>query len=48
MATAIWATSFAMVRQMEAACVIASTLPRYGSSIATTWRPKAMVPIWIR
>ena len=38
MATAISVTFFPMARRIEAASAIASTRPRCGSFIATTWR----------
>jgi methionine-R-sulfoxide reductase len=38
------AMSFPTVRATGAACAIASTRPACVSSIATTWRPKAMAP----
>ena len=41
-------TFFLMVRRTEAACAIASTRPRCGSFIATTWRPKGTVLTWTR
>ena len=47
-ATAISGTSFPMGRLIEAVCAIASTPPRCGSSIATTWKPKATGRIWVR
>jgi len=37
-----------MVRRTAAAYAIASTRPRCGSSIVTTWKPKAMGPTWIK
>src|SRR5262245_60793710 len=43
-ATATSGTSFPTALRIGAACVIASTLPRSGSSIATTWRPRATAP----
>ena len=41
-ATAISAMYFRTGRRTAADCAIASTLRRFGSSIATTWRPRAM------
>src|SRR5258706_12902537 len=48
MATAISGTSFRMGQETAGACATASIRPRCGLSIATTWRPKATAPIWIR
>src|SRR5512132_2139607 len=41
MATAIWDMSLPMDQRIGAACAIASTRPRCGLSVATTWKPKA-------
>ena len=41
-ATAISGTYFPTGRATAADCAIASTRPRCGSSIATTWRPRVM------
>ena len=43
-ATAISAMYFRTGRRTAADCAIASTRRRFGSSIATTWRPRAMRP----
>jgi peptide-methionine (R)-S-oxide reductase len=48
MATATLGMSFPTDQRIGVAYAIASTPPRCGSSVATTWKPKATGRIWVR